>query len=296
MTTVLDLRHRLVIEARELAKTALGISGPLIEHHRATVRQLAYALMALGDAFGAQSLAGLISAHSEAYELFVRIGDGSQAKVLAYNLGIDYAASGQRDRAERWFGRCLELTDVGDYTVRARCLEQLGLGYVDRARTELERRRLFPRVFFWKRRRSRQTRLCLLRAAFEHLSQALALCEENDARSLACINNGLGHACSNLKDYPLAISHYKAALHFDQLRGEHEWAGDNQCEIAELLARTGKFEAGLEYARAALASYGKAVSVYPAAILRAEQLIKALGRSEGPGIQIILPYFHDDDD
>lgn len=138
MATLLELRHRAVADMRRRAEHALSLpKAQLHEAERNQISDLAYALVALGNALG-EGRGSQVPAHLEAYRLFDHIGDRALASTVAFNLGNHYNKRDELQETEIWYQHSLDMSGENDFTMRARCHENLGLVYLRKANVEVK--------------------------------------------------------------------------------------------------------------------------------------------------------------
>jgi hypothetical protein len=228
---------------RQNAAAALARpAGALSAAERNAIRWLAASLHELGEIQREQGKAECANSYQEAIPFLQRIGDRAAEAVAAFNLGRAYTELPDlRDlgAAEGWYRRSLALRDEGDRLGRGRCYNQLG--YVAWERFQDAREAGAPEAELLEH----------LNAALGFYHQALALLPPDAVDSLAVTHHQLGSIYGDAGDLERALYHYNQSIHYKEMAGNIYGAGQTRFNIALALARAGRFDDALLYARAA---------------------------------------------
>lgn len=213
---------------------------------RNTIRNLAVSLHELGEIRRELGEPDCVTAYEESLNLTERIGDRTGAATCAFNIGnayMDISALHDLTQAEHWYRRSLELRDERDKIERAKCLSQLGYVAYIRFREALSAKQREEEL------------LQHLNIALEFCQQALQLFPSNAVGSLAVPHNLLGNIYQYANDFGRALSHYREAIHYQEMQNDHYHAALTSYNVALIFKQTGRFADALDYAHAALRNF-----------------------------------------
>jgi len=251
--------------ARERAVEALKLDTEKIDASaRDVLHSLAVSLTTLGNIQLQQRKSDCAHTFEEALSLMHRIGNKSSEATVCQNLGVAYMdVSNLRNlvTAEGWFNRGIGLLGKHDRLGRGIFLTSLG-------NVEYER--------FREARDSGYAKPVLI----QHLNRALAFHEEalttlpNDALpDLAASHNQLGLLYSDGCEHQKALSHFQEVIKYREMQKDYYGAAGTRVNIANTLARIGRYANALEYARAALANFQHFGDRAAVDVTKAQQLI-----------------------
>jgi tetratricopeptide (TPR) repeat protein len=262
------LQNALIAWNRDRAAAALAAPpASLTPAQRTQIRNLAVNLNGLGNILLDQEDPGCLPHFQEALTLAQRTGDRPLEAQCAGSLGNAYLmvpALRDLDQAEHWLQHSLTLRPDSDWLGRSACHGQLGAAALQRfdggrAAGEAEK-----------------TLLGHLNAALHGYQQALDLTPVGDHQHRGTIENQLGIIYAGAGDTGQALRHYQQAIQHREARGDIYGAGHTRGNIALLLARDGRADDALRYARAALDNFQQAGLAAAADVARARQLIARL--------------------
>jgi len=213
---------------------------------RTQIRNLGTALLDLGNVLLLQDDPGCLPHYQETLALAQKAGDRSAEASAAGSLGNVYRMLSELkdlDEAERWWRRSLELRPDSDRHGRAQCLSSLGSIALER---------------FDEAQAVGQPKSVLLEqlnAALRSYQQSLDLTPADDHERRAIVENRLGAIFRRAGDHGQALRHFQRSVQHEEARGNPYGAGQSRHNIALLLARDGRADDALQYARAALDNY-----------------------------------------
>ena len=213
---------------------------------RNTIRNLAVSLHELGEIRRELGEPDCVTAYEESLNLTERIGDRTSAATCAFNIGnayMDISALHDLAQAEHWYRRSLELRDKRDRIERAKCSSQLGYVAYRRFREALSAKQCEEEL------------LQHLNTALEFCQQALQMFPSNAVGSLAVPHNLLGNIYQDANDFGRALSHYREAIHYQEMQNDHYHAALTRYNVALIFKQTGRFADALDYAHAALRNF-----------------------------------------
>jgi len=209
-----------------------------------SVRTLAASLHELGQIQREQGRPECVESYKESFELAQRIGDGSLAGVVAFNLGHAHLdLSHDLDEAERWYRKSLELRAAGDRLYRASSLAQLG-------RVAWER--------FEEARKANQPKTEVLRhlnEALQRYHEALEMTPPDAIGQVAVIHNQLGIIYDSAGDLDRSLHHWRESIRYKEAAGNLYGAATTRSNIARALASAGRFHDARAYADEAFRNY-----------------------------------------
>jgi tetratricopeptide (TPR) repeat protein len=232
---------------REQAQPALDLSpGELSEEQRNAIRTLAVSLERLGHLCREQERDECAARFEEALELADRIGDRVEAAICAFNLGTSHMiVPGIRDldRAEHWYRVSLERREKDDRIGRGSCLGQLGSIASSRfseARGE---------------GRPQEELLRHLDEAEERYREVLDLLPPDAIEEIAAAHGQLGSIYGDAGDLDRALTHYGDSIRFAEAARKPHDVAETRFNVAFDLARAGRLQDALGYARSALRGF-----------------------------------------
>ena len=253
---------------RERASGALKVPPDRLDASaRDVVRSLAVSLATLGQIQLQQRKSDCVHTFEEALSLLERIGEKSSEAKVCQNLGVAYTdVSSLRSlaTAEDWLDRGIELLPKHDRLGRGKFLTSLG------------------NVAYERFREARDSG-CGKPVLLQHLNRALAFHEEALATlpadalpDLATSHNQLGLLSTDGDEHNRALSHFQEAIRLKERQQDHYGAAGTRANVATTLARMGRYEDAMDYARAAL----RAFSTYGASarqdIQKIQEMISSL--------------------
>ncbi len=210
---------------------------------RNAIRSLAVSLELLGHILREQGRDECVAVYEEAIPLCQRIGDKPEEAIVCFNLGHafkDLPTLRDLNRAEDWYRRSLELHDARDRLGRGKCLNQLGAIACERFREAREVGRPEEELL-------------------EHLTDAarlyhwvLELLPPDAVDSRAVAHNQLGFTYGEAGQVDRALHHFRESIRLKELAGNIYAAGTTRYNVGLALARAGRLEDALLYARQAL--------------------------------------------
>jgi tetratricopeptide (TPR) repeat protein len=246
----------------------------LSSSERNTLRSLAVSLGQLGDIQRQQGSAECAASYEEAIIIRQQIGDTAGEAINAFNLGHAYLtipALRDLDAAERWYRRSLELRAEGDNFYKATSLGQLG--YVAWER-------------FTEAKAAGKEKAVLvehLNAALKFYQQALAMIPPDAVNDLAAIHNQLGNIYRDAEKMDAALHHYREAIRYEEMQGNHYGAAKTRYNVALTLRDMGNLDDALLYARAAVEGFARYGAGAADMVALAERLVGEIEGEMGEG-------------
>jgi tetratricopeptide (TPR) repeat protein len=240
--------QRLLIE-HERKGAAVALARPrdkLGAVERSNIRGLADRLNQLGNVLLARRNPECLAVFQEDYDLSTRLNDPALAATSAFNLGHGFLLFGhQRDlkQAEAWYRRSFGLRRPHDWLGRAKCLNQLGMVALELFRDGKGAGK------------PNEELLKLLNQAASYHNQALSILPRRPIPDVAIAHGQLGNIFIEAGDVTSALRHWQNAIRAFEWAQDFHAAGETRRNIALGLARSGRFDDALVYARAALESY-----------------------------------------
>lgn len=235
--------------ATELPGALATPASSLTSVQRTQIRNLGVDLLELANILRMQDDPGCLPLYQESLALDQKTGDRAGEAQTTGSLGnacLTVSELRDLDQAEQWFRRSLELRPDSDRYGRAQCLGSLGgiaLERFDDARSAGQ---------------DQSVLLEHLNAALRSYQQSLDLTPADDHQTRAITENQLGNVFAEAGDVGQALRHYQRSVQHREARGDIYGAGRARHNIALLLARGGRPDEALQYARAAMGNYQQA--------------------------------------
>jgi tetratricopeptide (TPR) repeat protein len=247
---VTEYRVRLLSEARQwddaerLQRMNVDWGRRTVGEDFDSIRNLATALVGLGDIRREIGQPGCIDLYLESFDLFLRIEERPGAGWAAFNLGRAYEelpALRDLDQAERWYRKSLDLRPYGDRLSRAASLAQLGnvayRRFLDGMATE-------PKPGL----------MVHFHEALRCYHETLKITPSDAVGQLGSAHGQLGNIY-RLVDVDRALHHYREAIRLSEAGDELYVAAVNRFNVALLLEGHDRLGDARQYAEAALRGY-----------------------------------------
>jgi len=254
--------------ARERAAEVLKVAPERLDaSERDVIRSLGVSLATLGHIQLQQRKSDCVRTYEEAASLMHRIGEESREAIVCQNLGVahmDVPSLRNLATAQNWFERGIGLLAEHDRLGRAKFLTSLGNVAYER---------------FCEARNSRcETSELLqhLNKALDFHQQALAILPRDAVPDLATSHNQLGLLFSDACEYNKALSHYQEAIKYNEIQQDYYGAAGTRANVANTLARIGRYEDAMDYARAALGAFSAFGPSAKKDIGQTQELIRSL--------------------
>lgn len=221
-------------------------TGELDAAGRNAIRTLAVSLGMLGHILREQGRDECVAMYEEAIPLYQRINDRAGEAVDSFNLGHAYKnlpTLRDLNRAEDWYRRSLALRGARDRLGQSKCYNQLGSVALERFR---EAREAGQPV---------EVLLKHLTAAAGYYQQALELTPPDAVDDLAVTHNQLGIIYGEAGQIDRALHHWGESIRYEEIQGHRYGAGQTRIAVAVALARAGRLQDALLYARRALEDF-----------------------------------------
>jgi tetratricopeptide (TPR) repeat protein len=239
-------RARIAFDRERAAPLLAGPTAFLDDKSWLILRTLATSAGEMGRILYEQGKAESADFHQEAYDLLLRIDDKQAAAIAVFNLGHAYKdlpALHNLDEAERHYCRSLELRAEGDHVSQAKSLMQIGsIAY---ARFREGRDASKPEGELLKH----------LNEALAQYQRALGLLPDDAFDDLGVAHNQLGLIYQGNGQIDRSVSHYREAIHYDEMQGNYYGAAQTRQNVAVTLGEAGRLDDALLYAQAALKGF-----------------------------------------
>jgi tetratricopeptide (TPR) repeat protein len=214
------------------AKSSRAATEDLSESQDKQIEQLAMTMNRLGRLHLARGQAECVECFQRAIRLFQLIGSHDGERTATFYLGHAYKdvpSVRSLDQAESYYHTTLELTAESDTTVQAKCLHQLALVAVNRAKESRKHEA-------WS-------------SMADHLNSAAELCQQSieftplDATNdLAVLHNTLGDIYREMGILDDAKIQFEKAVRYYERLGDRYWAGMTRYNIGATLFQAGKLD------------------------------------------------------
>jgi tetratricopeptide (TPR) repeat protein len=239
-----QLANSLITWWREQAADALGADPEKLDaHQRYLIQNLAAALEQLGAILCKQEDPGCVQPLQESAALSLRLGSRREEAVSAFDLGHAYKnipSLRDLDQAEHWYKRALELFGDHDTLGRANAIGQLGSIAIQR--------------FFDARKAGEPPKKLAgyLGDATAAYLEELDILPDDAVNEHAVAYNQLGIIYREAGGTDQALSYFLKSIQYEERQDNTYGAGQSRLSAAFALARAGRADDALLYARAAL--------------------------------------------
>jgi len=254
--------------ARERATEALKMTPEKLDASaRDVIGSLGVSLATLGQIQLQQRKIDCVPTYEEAMSLMHKIGNKSNEAKVCQNLGVAYMDVPRLRNlttAEDWFKRGIGLLAEHDRLGRGKFFTSLGNVAYERFR---EARDLGCET---------SELLQHLNKALGFHQQALVTLPRDAVPDLATSHNQLGLLFSDACEYNKALSHYQEAIKYSEIQQDYYGAARSRANVANTLARIGRYEDAMDYAHAALGAFSAFGPSAKEDIRRIQELIRSL--------------------
>jgi tetratricopeptide (TPR) repeat protein len=241
------LQRILVTWDRNRAAPALAVQPEKLDSEgRHAIRTLTASLHELGQIRRELVNQDCIKSYEESLSLAQLLGDRVAEAACAYNIGwacTNVPLLRDLDRAERSYRRSLELHKSSDHLGRGNCLGQIGSICYERFKEAQAAQKEDVEL------------LGYLSSALGFYNQALKMLPPDAIDGLGVTHNQLGLVYASVGDLEQALSHYRDAIRYREMTGDHYRAGQTRLNVARTLANSGRLDDAREYAEAAIRSF-----------------------------------------